>query len=462
MELNLLQDFKKLIAKRTGLHLRVQDQQKLSQAIERRQNIARLPTPQEYYRRLFLDQSNADIEWRKFIVLLTTDETFFFRDKGQIALLKSHIIPEIIHSRQRNKRLRIWSAGCSTGEEPYSLAILINELLPISDKWNVFILGTDINEHSIETARTGIYSNWSFRSVNRAIQRRYFTKYNLDWKIDEKIRRMVTFRVGNLRKEKAPNYRVGIYEMDLILCRNVFIYFEPQAISEVLHKFNNTLVKNGYLLTGHSELYCQDLHQFVARSFPCSIVYQKSEPVVKWKGTISDKGVETPKLPKFSALPTVAKNNFPKKKIQSVIQQTECVPESKLNQSDTLFLSAQNFANSGNHTRSIKICQKILEIDPTHIKTHYLLAHIKEEAGAIEEAKSCLKKVIYLEPEYIAAYIELASLYELEDDFKRAKKMWSTGMNLLKRKPKNDLIEPYENVTAEELIRHIKDLISEL
>ncbi len=173
--------------------------------------------------------------------------------------------------------LRIWSAGCSTGEEPHSLAILVKELIPDLDKWDILILETDINQESIEKAKRGIYDSWSFRMLKPELQRGYFYQRKKNWEVDEQIRRMVTFRFGNLLKDRFPSPTSEIHNMDIILCRNVFIYFDSKAISVVLEKFHNTLRWGGYLIAGHTELHGQNLGQLQAKVFPESVVYQRNE-----------------------------------------------------------------------------------------------------------------------------------------------------------------------------------------
>ena len=131
-------------------------------------------------------------------------ETYFFRDHGQFDLLRLRLLPELIERRRGAKTLRLWSAGCASGEEAYSLAMLVDMLLPERDGWDILILGSDIDQTALAKARRGHYGQWSFRMVPPALQQRYFQRKGDEWALDERIRRMVTFRAGDLIGEPFP------------------------------------------------------------------------------------------------------------------------------------------------------------------------------------------------------------------------------------------------------------------
>lgn len=277
MKETLIQDFIKLISSYTGLQIRIQDRETLCKKIWLRIKILKLNSPEAYYQLLNSNSEASEKEWRELELQLTTVETYFFRDRGQFSLLRNQILPELIEQRQQERSLRIWSAGCSTGEEPYSLAILIKELLPNYQDWNIFILGTDLNIEVLEKAKRGIYNPWSFRMVDNNLKNNYFLPYKNELKIDEKIRKMVTYHYGNLVNDFYPSSLNDIHSMDLIVCRNVFIYFDNISIASVLKKFYHTLNPGGYLLAGHTELHGQDLGQLQSVIFPESVIYKRSK-----------------------------------------------------------------------------------------------------------------------------------------------------------------------------------------
>jgi len=276
-----IQLFIQLIATHMGLQIRPQDRSALSQKLLARMKAVKIAIPEKYYQMLASPSRESQSEWCELALLLTTNESYFMRDKGQFSLLEKVIFPELIAQKRKlhetsgiKPTLRIWSAGCSTGEEPYSLAIILKQLIPDWENWKILVLGTDINQEVIEKAQRGIYSMWSFRLVDPELQRRYFDKGKIEWKINRNLRQLVTFSCVNLVTDNYPNNDTDINNMDLILCRNVFVYFEHQYISQVLKKFAKTLRPGGYLMTGHAEVHNHVMHDFQAKVFPESVVYQ--------------------------------------------------------------------------------------------------------------------------------------------------------------------------------------------
>lgn len=269
--------FIQLIAKHTGIEIRERDQASLGAKIFSRMNVLKLNSSIAYYQLLESSTADSHQEWLDLVTLLTNGESYFFRDKEQFSLLRNHILPELIQRKQDSKTIRICSAGCSSGEEPYSIAILLQELIPDLEQWNLLILGVDINQAALEKARDGVYSSWSFRSVDPNIKQQYFTLNNDRYKIDQTIKEMVRFQILNLIKDELPQQDSDLRDMDLIICRNVFIYFERLAIAKVLNKFYHTLQPSGYLLTGHAELSNQNLNLFQIKVFSESLVYQRAE-----------------------------------------------------------------------------------------------------------------------------------------------------------------------------------------
>ena len=166
---------------------------------------------------------------------LTIGETHFFRSPDLFSMLESWLLPELIAAQQNaGRRLRIWSAACASGQEPYSLAILLSRLIPKVETWDLTILATDINPDSFALAKTGEYTQWSFRGTPSWVINNYFTKL-LDgrYRIDSSIRDMVTFRYLNLADDLYPAPAIGMCDFDLILCRNVLMYFSPAVVKQV-------------------------------------------------------------------------------------------------------------------------------------------------------------------------------------------------------------------------------------
>jgi len=514
MNNDLLQHFIQLIATHTGLHIREQDRQALAKKIYARMKLLNISSLENYYQLLNASNSNSshgetpsDREWKELALQLTIGESYFFRDRGQIELLKTTILPKLIdQKRQANNRekpsLRIWSAGCSTGEEAYSLAILVNKLIPDLHNWQILILGTDLNFEAIAKAKRGVYEAWSFRMVDPEIKKNYFNQRQQSWEIKEHIRSLVKFQTNNLIKNTFPNSASDIWEMDIIICRNVFIYFDAKSISMVLDKFYNTLRTTGYLIAGHAELHGQDLGKLKTKVFPESVVYQRHEdvqietptkpsqllpvlintpiPLVSKYSVNNSKNLSTYSVQrspaKSSVLTAVEHSNvknqndlaktfgraetlFKQGEYAIAIHEAEQVIKHHPHHFGACYLLAQAWANLGEPEKAATYCQKAIEIDAVSIAPYYLFAHIAEEKGDIERAKELFKTIIYLDPSAITAYVELGIIYQNTGDRNRAKKMLSAAEELLKRLPPHLTVEPSET-TVSELTLFVKNLLN--
>jgi len=186
----------------------------------------------------------------RLIDALTTNETYFFRDKIQFEALKKHVIPELIQNNSLKKRLRIWSCACSTGQEPYSIALLISEHFPELLNWHLEIIGSDISKKVIEYAKKGEFSQIE---INRGLPARMLAKYFKQkgnrWVLDNKIKRLVKFVQVNLKESFT---RLG--KFDLIFCRYVLIYFSDELKRNILSRLEKSLNPGGYLFLGGSEV----------------------------------------------------------------------------------------------------------------------------------------------------------------------------------------------------------------
>jgi chemotaxis protein methyltransferase CheR len=184
---------------------------------------------------------------------LNVSETHFFRDKSQIQALEQRILPEIIGRRRPERRLRVWSAACSTGEEAYTLAILIRRQLPDLGEWDVRILATDLNGRSLERARRGVYGPWSFRGVPPQVMDTYFARAGERYEVAPRIRAMVTFEQANLIDGVPPSSLTDPRKTDLILCRNVLLYFDGETARTVVGRLGECLDDHGWLLLSQVE-----------------------------------------------------------------------------------------------------------------------------------------------------------------------------------------------------------------
>ena len=243
--------FIELIHKRFGLVIHV------NQATDLEKTIFSVCNKFNYSPQTYLDQlKNCPYNSRLLAELLasiTVGESYFFRDKNQINLLEHKLIPDLIKQKENELSLKIWSAGCSTGEEIYTIVMLLRELIPNLDVWDLYFLGTDINTSALKKAETGSYGQWSMRSIPEKYLQRYFVKHNRSYILSPEIRELVRFKYLNLCDNSYPSLINGAYEIDLILCRNVLIYFDNELVAQIMKKLSACMNDDAYLLLGASD-----------------------------------------------------------------------------------------------------------------------------------------------------------------------------------------------------------------
>lgn len=463
MNENLLQLFVQLITDYAGLYVRSMDYGNLCQKLLLRIKHLKLRGPEDYYQLLSTPGNSSDLEWQKLLVLLTTTESYFFRDKGQFQILRNTILPDIINRRLRNheKTIRIWSAGCSTGEEPYSMAILLQELLTDWPSWNLVIVGADANQEVLEKAERGVYSDWSFRMVDPHIKTRYFTPYKGEWKIQDNVRQMVKFQYHNLLKNNGPE------RVDLILCRNVLVYFEHDAITKVINRFHNSLLPHGYLITAHAELHGQEMKGFQIKVFPESLVYQRIEDK-RWNGETNHQspifaspsdsfsssyntagtstqvsGSDRPSISLDSLDHSFGKKiddrHMPiapstKTPVQLSLKQESLLEwHENYGKKDTkshkiqpkniekLLADAYKSFESKSYNDAIKKAEKILHADARNFAAHCLLAQVHANLGHYDQASEYCQKALEIDVLAIRPYYLLAHIAEERGDLDGAK-----------------------------------------
>lgn len=258
------------IYKRTGMWFADNSKYLLQKRLSPRARELNFDSFQKYFYFLQYDP-RADTEYDQIYDLVTTNETYFFREPAQLTAFTEEIVPDIL-TRKGVKKIRIWSAGCSSGEEPYSIAMLLREA-GWYDKAAFEIFASDINQLVLAKARRGQYRENAFRATDPALRERYFTREaDGSWKISDDIRNRISF--GRLNLYDEP--RVSLLgHLDVVFCRNVIIYFDDASKKVVVTNFYNRLVEGGYLLLGHSESLISLSTQFKLRHLKNDMVYQK-------------------------------------------------------------------------------------------------------------------------------------------------------------------------------------------
>jgi chemotaxis protein methyltransferase CheR len=226
----------------------------------------------DYYQTLRFD--TAEVEIRNLVEILTTNETYFFREYPQLQSFAEFVLPEVLalKSKKNDHWLNIWSAGCSTGEEPYTLAIILREMIEDFSNWKISILATDINQEVLKTAKRGIYKSRSVKDVPTEYLNKYFEYKDDSYHLSPIIKNMVSFREINLKDTPAIK---GFKGQDFIFCRNVIIYFDEKVNKILLENFYDILDPGGYIFLGHSESVGRITSAFKLLHQGNMLVYQK-------------------------------------------------------------------------------------------------------------------------------------------------------------------------------------------
>lgn len=244
----------------------------LEKRLARRLPLHQLQSFKDYHHFLKYDRKK-DQELSDLMDILTTNETYFFREAFQLKALTEEILPELKAAKERKgeKTLRIWSAGCSTGEEPYTIAMLIMEM-GCFHGWRVEIVGTDISQRVLQQSRKAVYGKSSFRTTEERYVKRFFQEQEDGFRVNDEVRELVTISHLNLFDE---NRLALLGKMDVIFCRNVIIYFDQTAKKRVIETFYRMLHEGGYLLLGHAESLMNISTAFALKHLKNDMVYQR-------------------------------------------------------------------------------------------------------------------------------------------------------------------------------------------
>jgi len=270
--MDLYQKFVELIYKKTGIWFEPSKRYFVDKRLDERIVELGLEHYREYYR--LLKFSNDQREMQYLVNRLTVNETYFFRDFPQLQGFAEEVLLQVVKAKLAtgNRKIRLWSAGCSTGEEPYTLAIILLEMLPEPEMWTIEVLATDINNKVIEVAHKGYYSSRSIKDVPLEYLERYFSKRRDMYLLNTQIRKMVDFKLLNLMDQQAM---VNQLEYDFIFCRNVLIYFDSVSRLKVLESFHQSLKSGGFIYLGHSESVGRITDLFKMKRIGSSIAYYK-------------------------------------------------------------------------------------------------------------------------------------------------------------------------------------------
>jgi chemotaxis protein methyltransferase CheR len=411
---------------------------------------------------------------------LTVGETYFFREKRTFEVLADSVLPELIRLRRnRGCRLRLWSAACCTGEEPYSLAILLHQLIPDLANWNVTILATDINQKFLRKAAAGVYGDWSFRESPPGFKERYFQPVGHgQHEIAPEIKKLVAFAQVNLVEDFYPTMATDTNAMDVIFCRNVLMYFTPAQAAKVAHNLRCALVEDGWLAVSPCEASQTLFSRFAPANFPGAILYQKSDRKVQvalsWTPPLwtepapfATPALEMPilEMPPAKESYQPAAPSTPLAVATSLYQQGRYADaaETLLNSMAThdapnpkvLALLARARANQGELAGALEWCDQWVAADKLDASGHYLRAVVLQELGDRAQSRRSLLRATYLRPDMALAYFALGNLARAGGKNDEADKHFANASRLLKGCQPDDVLPESDGLTAGRLMEII-------
>ncbi len=445
---NDFRSFRDLIAERSGIYFEPDKQELLKDNLLQRMADCGLSNFAEYFNLLLSPAGTKEFD--HLLNLITIPETHFFRDRAQFRALERFVIPEIVKKKSYpGASLRIWSAGCSTGEEPYTIAMIL--AAGTVDR-PIQILATDVSQDALKAAREGIYTARSVRDVPQDYLNRFFTRKGNQYLLDESIKQMVEFRYFNLVTEPYPLIEMSGW--DIIFCRNVTIYFQAEATRKVIHNFYRSLREGGYLFAGYSESlrYISDefdtLQQegafFYQKGVPKKEVRKKGRKIRGRRNTIArssrkqgPKAVAGAKSEEIAQICDRAKELLERGKPEEAGEILIPYLRESTAPASILLVQAEIALNQGELEKAVQLCERIVEREPLSVAGHYLLGVIyltwEDEARAIEE----FKKVLYLQPEHALARFNLGDLYSQLGQFDEARLEYANVVRLLKKMPES-------------------------
>lgn len=443
----LLAGVSEFVAARMGLHFPPERWRDLERGIAAAARDFKLPDAEACARALL----SAPLTHTQIEILashLTVGETYFFREKKSFEALEEHILPALLHARRgAERRLRIWSAGCCTGEEPYSIAMLLDRLLPDAGEWNVTLLATDINPRFLRKAAEGVYGEWSFRDTPGRVRERYFkTRRDGRFELQPRIRRQVTFSHLNLADDVYPSLANNTNAMDLVLCRNVLMYFTAEQAARVAANFHRALVDGGWLIVSPTETSNALFSPFSAVQFPGAVLYRKA-------------GGAAPRLAPIEHLAPAPEALFPSEALAPQAeppQQAAAVEAGGATRQEPrephdpgqFARAARNYANAGRLGEALEWCEKAIAADRLNPAHYYLLATIQQEQAQAGAAAQSLARALYLDADFALAHFALANLRMSQGRRREAGRHFANALAVLRPRPPDEILPESDGLTA--------------
>lgn len=476
-----VEQFRTIVARCLGLYFEDGKLDYLAEVARQRMEVVGSARFDSYLESLTSSPRGSD-EFRALAEQLTVNETFFFRNADNFRAFAGIVLPERLRAKSREKRLRILSAGCASGEEPYSLAIQVREALPDLENWDVKIIGVDVNPVILAKATQARYSAWSLRATPEDVRRRYFRADGRDFVLAPEIRKMVTFEERNLVDEDPAFWQS--LACDVVFCRNVLMYFTPDKARDVVRRITQALLPGGFSFVGDAETLRGLTREFHLCHTHDTFYYRRrhaSETVVAttiWAGPTGGQAEDSlhavvestaswvdviqrasdriatlaagrtgspdpdarPTTPVGQVAPTAAARTWDlglvleavrRERFSDALELIRLLPPDSREDPDALLLRAVLLTNHGRLDESEEVCSRLLALDELSAGAHYVMALCREHAGDSIGAIEHSQAASYLDAGFAMPHLHLGILARRSGDAATAQRELGQALTLL-------------------------------
>ncbi len=426
LDRHVLTQYAGFLLAQSGLHFTQSNMSDLEHGIRMTMESTGIDSPTRLLAQMAAQGDQAKALFDALARNVTIGETYFLRYPDQFTALQKDIFPELIKERRNQKDLylRLWSAGCSSGEEAYSMAIVLRDLLPDFERWRIQILATDINRESLTRAETGDYGAWSFRGVTDDVITRHFIPRadGRMFSVHPQLKKVVRFQYLNLGDDCYPSLLTQTTSMDFVFCRNVLIYFNEKSASHVIHRLHSSLIDGGTLMVGPVEPNEMMFRQFDSRFAYGTMIYSRrreTPDVVEEVKQAAAKAVH-------SKTPLPGTITAPPKILPKVAAVPRKKRSSDANDPAAFIQLAQAAWKDGHHERAGNHARRAVELDPRLGEGHFLLALIDADRGNFEAAEEHVERATACSPLEVRVH-HLASIIASE------RSDWESSITHLKK-----------------------------
>ncbi|MBK1841927.1 protein-glutamate O-methyltransferase CheR [Azospirillum sp. YIM B02556] len=448
---------KAMVIDATGLAYYADKDSAFAERINRRLPFGRITTVGGYLAVLEAEGPNG-AEYQGLINELAVGETFFFRYIEQFDALRAVAIPECLRRNQSSRLLRIWSAGCSIGPEAYTVEILLKQHFAAQlEGWQVHIVGTDINGAFLEQARRGAYGDWAVRGLSPETLEACFDRQDRLWSVKPKYRQWTSFMPFNLVEGEIPSYPHGIGHFDIILCRNVMIYFDEATRHRLLGNLHKALADGGWMVVGHAEAGPQMNELFIPVSVPGATLYRKQAETPA-PAAAAKRGAPPGPVPVPSTAATAAglRRAISKSAVPPVSgASAESAPGPRPRKAASTATPPPvpplpNQAETNDRSSALEACLARVEANRLDPAVHYQLGLVEEELG-VGDPVAAFKRALYLDPRFVLADYHLALAYWRRGRLVPAQRHFRNAREALETRADDEAVTEGGGLTVREL-----------